>query len=64
VLVSGTDRKQQHLSGLTEGKIIVRFASDNKGLVGLFVDVEITSAAEFAVEGKLVKVYQEDLQQA
>jgi tRNA-2-methylthio-N6-dimethylallyladenosine synthase len=59
VLVIGADRKNNHLSGLTEGKIIVRFLSDDQGLIGHFVDIEITSAAEFATEGKLVRVYNE-----
>lgn len=59
VLVTGTDRKTGYISGLTEGKIIVRITSTNKELVGKFVDVEIHSAADFATEGKLVKVYNE-----
>ena len=46
---------------MTEGKIIVRFASIDKSLIGKFVDVKITSAADFATEGELIKVYQEEL---
>jgi tRNA-2-methylthio-N6-dimethylallyladenosine synthase len=60
VLVIGSDRKGGHLSGLTEGKIIVRFASGDKSLIGQFVDVKITSAADFSVEGELIRVYKEE----
>jgi tRNA-2-methylthio-N6-dimethylallyladenosine synthase len=55
-LVRGTDRKKGFLSSLTEGKLIVRFASDNENLIGRFVDVKITSATDFSMEGELVKV--------
>ncbi len=64
VLVIGSDRKHNHLSGLTEGKIIVRFASEDQKLVGRFVDIEILSAADFATEGRLVQVYDEELSRA
>jgi len=53
LLVTGHDRKGGYLSGLTEGKLIVRFASENKGLFGDFVDVRITSASDFSMEGEL-----------
>jgi tRNA-2-methylthio-N6-dimethylallyladenosine synthase len=53
LLVTGHDRKDGYLSGLTEGKLIVRFASDNELLLGDFVDVKITSASDFSMEGKL-----------
>ncbi|MBS2212413.1 tRNA (N6-isopentenyl adenosine(37)-C2)-methylthiotransferase MiaB [Carboxylicivirga mesophila] len=56
VLVRDTDRKSGYLSGQTEGKITVRFASDNKALIGQIVDVKITSASNFSVEGELVEV--------
>ena len=59
VLVTKADRKPGHLAGLTEGKIIVRFASDRTDLVGEYVAVEITSAADFATEGNLLHVYNE-----
>jgi len=55
VLVRGFDRKEGFLSALTEGKIIVRFASGNKNLVGQYVYVKVTSAAPFSTEGELVK---------
>jgi len=61
VLVTGTDRKNGYLKGLTEGKIIVRFASANQKLVGEFAQIEISSAADFAVEGKLINVHNQTL---
>lgn len=56
VLVSGKDRKEGYLAGLTEGKIIVRFASNEPELVGNFVPVKIHSVTEFATEGELQQV--------
>ncbi len=56
VLVKGDDRKEGFLSGHTEGKLIVRFAADDENLVGQFVDVKITSASDFSMEGELVEV--------
>jgi tRNA-2-methylthio-N6-dimethylallyladenosine synthase len=54
VLVTGADRKQGYLSGITKGKIIIRFKSDDISLIGSFVYITVTSAAEFAAEGDLV----------
>ncbi len=54
VLVRGKDRKAGYLSALTEGKIIVRFASADESLTGHFVNVEIHNAAPFSAEGELV----------
>jgi tRNA-2-methylthio-N6-dimethylallyladenosine synthase len=54
VLVRGKDRKTGYLSALTEGKIIVRFASEDKNLIGEFVEVNIGSAVPFSTEGELV----------
>jgi tRNA-2-methylthio-N6-dimethylallyladenosine synthase len=54
ILVTGTDRKPGFLSGITEGRIIVRFKSEDKSLIGRFIYILITSAAEFAAEGKPV----------
>ncbi len=54
VLVRGKDRKQGYLSALTEGKIIVRFPSDNTELIGSFVKVKVESAAPFSTEGKMI----------
>ena len=55
VLVRGKDRKDGYLSALTEGKIIVRFASDDESLIGQFVKVKVNSAAAFSTEGVLLK---------
>jgi tRNA-2-methylthio-N6-dimethylallyladenosine synthase len=55
VLVRGKDRKDGYLSALTEGKIIVRFASDDENLIGQFVKVKVNSAAAFSTEGVLLK---------
>ncbi len=54
VLVRGTDRKEGFLSSHTEGKLIVRFASSDESLIGKFVDVKITAASDFSMEGELV----------
>ncbi len=53
-LVRGKDRKSGYLSALTEGKIIVRFASADESLIGQFVKVKINSAAPFSTEGELI----------
>ncbi len=53
VLVSGRDRLAGHLSGRTEGKIIVRFPSEDESLIGRFVDLRIAQAAEMSVAGEL-----------
>lgn len=55
VLVRGKDRKSGYLSALTEGKIIVRFASDNESLIGKYVQVKIQSAAPFSTEGQMAE---------
>jgi tRNA-2-methylthio-N6-dimethylallyladenosine synthase len=54
VLVRGNDRKEGYLSALTEGKIIIRFKSDDKSLVGTFVNVKVNSATPFSTEGELI----------
>jgi len=54
VLVSGRDRLAGHLSARTEGKIIVRFPSEDESLIGRFVDVRISDAAEMSVAGELI----------
>jgi tRNA-2-methylthio-N6-dimethylallyladenosine synthase len=59
VLVRGEDRKVGYLSALTEGKIIVRFASNDKNLIGNFVEVKVTYATPFSTEGKLIEVFSE-----
>ena len=55
VLVRGADRKEDFLSALTEGKLIVRFPSENKNLIGQFADVKIVSASDFSLEGEFGK---------
>lgn len=54
VLVTGHDRKPGYLSGITEGRIVVRFFSQQLVLPGTFVWLQITSAASYSVEGELV----------
>lgn len=56
VVVRNTDRKEGFLTSHTEGKLIVRFASENNDLIGQFADVKITSATDFSMEGELVKI--------
>jgi len=56
VLVRGHDRKAGFLSGLTEGKLVVRFQSENDSLIGNFVEVQISSAAPLSLEAELLKV--------
>jgi len=53
VLVERVDKKAGYLSGRTEGKVTVRFPSVDQGLVGTFVEVTITSAVPFSMEGHL-----------
>ncbi len=54
VLVTGRDRKPGYLSGMTEGRIVVRFASTEALIPGSFVWLDITSAAAYSVEGKMI----------
>lgn len=54
VLVRGTDRKDGYLSAQTEGKITVRFAADDEKLIGQFLELKITAATDFSMEGELV----------
>lgn len=56
LLVRGHDRKTGYLSGLTEGKLVVRFKSENDKLIGKFVEVKINSAAPLSLEAELIKV--------
>jgi tRNA-2-methylthio-N6-dimethylallyladenosine synthase len=53
VLVTGNDRKEGYLSGLTEGRINVRFFSREKNLIGKMVNVRIKSSTDFSLEGRL-----------
>lgn len=54
ILVRGKDKKNGYLSGHTEGRIIVRFESDDENLIGTFVDVNIDSVRPFSTQGNLV----------
>jgi len=56
VLVRGHDRKAGYLSGYSEGKLVIRFASEDESLIGQIVKVEIKSAASLSLEGELVSV--------
>jgi tRNA-2-methylthio-N6-dimethylallyladenosine synthase len=55
VLVTGFDRKEGYLSGMTEGRIVVRFKCAKKEMTGKFVDVLITGTTAFSVEGELLE---------
>ncbi len=54
VIVTGFDRNQSYLTGYTEGKIVIRFKSNDKNLIGKIVKVEVTSATPLSIEGNLV----------
>lgn len=54
VLVSGEDRKKGYLAGHTEGKIVIRFYSEDKSLCGSIVNVKVTSATALSIEGELI----------
>jgi tRNA-2-methylthio-N6-dimethylallyladenosine synthase len=54
VLVESPDRREGCLSAKTEGRIIVRFPSADRSLIGGFATVRITAAASLSVEGELV----------
>ncbi len=57
VLVTGHDRKPGYLSGITEGRIVVRFAASQPLLPGAFVWLNITGAADYSVEGELINQF-------
>ena len=54
MLVTGTDRKGGYLSGYTEGRIVARFASTDRSLIGSYADIQVTSASSYAIEGELI----------
>ena len=58
ILVDGHDRKEGFLSGKTEGRVIVRFASGDPSLLGEFVTVEITSGVALSLQGEFVQIEQ------
>ena len=54
MLVEEPDRQKGYLTGHTEGKIVIRFASDDTSLIGQIVKVKVTKAAPLSIEGELV----------
>ncbi len=54
MLVEDHDRKADFLTGHTEGKIVMRFASDDDSLIGQIVKVKVTHATPLSIEGDLV----------
>lgn len=59
ILVTGHDRKEGYLRGLTEGRLIVRFPADDPSLIGRFTDLQISSAADFSLEGEKLSIIEE-----
>lgn len=55
VLVGGYDRKNGYLTGHTEGKIVIRFKSKDRSLIGSMVNVMVTSATALSIEGELTE---------
>ena len=55
VLVEKTDRKAGYLSARTEGRVTVRFPSQDLSLIGTFVSVKIESAVPFSLEAVRVQ---------
>ena len=55
MLVEDFDRKNGYLTGHTEGKIVIRFASKDTSLIGQIVNVKVTSASALSIEGELIK---------
>ncbi|MCW3785385.1 tRNA (N6-isopentenyl adenosine(37)-C2)-methylthiotransferase MiaB [Plebeiibacterium sediminum] len=55
VLIREKDRKPGYLSGHTAGKIVIRLESDDLSLIGQIVELKVTGAARFSIEGELVE---------
>ena len=53
MLVEDFDRKNGYLTGHTEGKIVIRFASTDESLIGQIVKVKVISATALSIEGEL-----------
>ncbi len=53
MLVEDYDRKNGYLTGHTEGKIVIRFASHDENLIGQIVTVKVTSASALSIEGEI-----------
>ncbi len=56
VLVTGTDRKPGYLKGLTEGKINVRFQSNQLNLIGQFVDIVVNESNGLSLDGEMAPI--------
>ncbi len=54
MLVEDYDRKSGYLTGHTEGKIVIRFASQDESLIGQIVTVKVISATALSIEGELL----------
>ena len=54
MLVEDYDRKSGYLTGHTEGKIVIRFASHDESLIGNIVNVKVTSASPLSIEGVVI----------
>ena len=54
MLVEDFDRKNGYLTGHTEGKIVIRFASKDTSLIGRIVIVKVISASPLSIEGQLL----------
>lgn len=54
MLVEDFDRKNGYLTGHTEGKIVIRFASQDESLIGQIVTVKVISATALSIEGELL----------
>lgn len=54
MLVENFDRKNGYLAGHTEGKIVIRFASEDTSLIGQIVKVKVTDATPLSIEGELL----------
>lgn len=54
MLVEDHDRTGNYLTGHTEGKIVIRIASDNEALIGKIIKVKVTAATPLSIEGELI----------
>jgi len=54
MLVEDFDRKNGYLTGHTEGKIVIRFASQDESLIGQIVTVKVISATALSIEGSFM----------
>lgn len=52
VLCDGEDRRDGFLSAKTEGRVVTRFASADRSLIGRFVELEITGCQPLSLEGR------------